>query len=90
MVCVRPHEQSNVLPKGSSAITHGFYSHRTRLDKSPRNADPLGASLPHQWFRNGQEPVDPAKQPTAQERRLKNNTTTFADESAKQGYDWEF
>ena len=46
-------------------------------------------SLSHQWFWDGTEHVDPAKEATAQERRLKNNTTTLADEYAKQGKDWE-
>jgi len=45
--------------------------------------------LPHQWFWDGMEHVDPAKEATAQEKRLKNNTTTLADEYAKQGKDWE-
>jgi len=45
--------------------------------------------LPHQWFWDGTEHVDPAKEATAQEKRLKNNTTTLADEYAKQGKDWE-
>ncbi len=48
-----------------------------------------GVSLPHQWFWDGMEHVDPAKEAVAQERRLKNNTTTLADEHAKQGKDWE-
>ena len=46
-------------------------------------------NLPHQWFWDGTEHVDPAKEATAQERRLKNHTTTLADEYAKQGKDWE-
>ncbi len=46
-------------------------------------------NIPHQWFWDGTEHVDPAKEATAQERRLKNNTTTLADEYAKQGKDWE-
>jgi len=46
-------------------------------------------SIPHQWFFDGTEHVDPAKEATAQERRLRNNTTTLADEYAKQGKDWE-
>ena len=45
--------------------------------------------LPHQWFWDGTEHVDPAKEANAQEKRLKNNTTTLADEHAKQGKDWE-
>jgi len=47
------------------------------------------ARLPHQWFWDGTEHVDPAKEASAQEKRLKNNTTTLADEYAKQGKDWE-
>jgi len=45
--------------------------------------------IPHQWFWDGMEHVDPAKEALAQEKRLKNNTTTLADEYAKQGKDWE-
>jgi len=45
--------------------------------------------MPHQWFWDGQEHVDPAKEATAQEKRLSNHTTTLADEYAKQGKDWE-
>ena len=44
---------------------------------------------PHQWFWDGMEHVDPAKEATAQEKRLKNHTTTLAHEYAKQGIDWE-
>jgi len=43
----------------------------------------------HQWFWDGTEHVDPAKEATAQERRLKNNTTTLAHEYARAGKDWE-
>ena len=49
-----------------------------------------GAGEPaHQWFWDGTEHVDPAKEATAQEKRLKNNTTTLAAEYARQGKDWE-
>ena len=44
---------------------------------------------PHQWFWDGMEHVDPAKEANAQETRLKNHTTTLANEYAKQGRDWE-
>jgi len=43
----------------------------------------------HQWFWDGTEHVDPAKEARAQETRLKNHTTTLAHEYAKQGLDWE-
>jgi lambda family phage portal protein len=45
--------------------------------------------LPHQWFWDGHEHVDPAKEANAQETRLRNNTTTLAIEYARQGLDWE-
>jgi capsid protein len=44
---------------------------------------------PHQWFWDGMEHVDPAKEASAQETRLKNHTTTLAHEYARQGKDWE-
>ena len=54
---------------------------------------PLGVrtmnELPHQWFWDGTEHVDPAKEARAQETRLKNHTTTLAHEYARQGKDWE-
>jgi lambda family phage portal protein len=46
-------------------------------------------SLSHQWFWDGTEHVDPAKEANAQATRLTNNTTTLANEYAKQGRDWE-
>jgi lambda family phage portal protein len=45
--------------------------------------------LDHQWFWDGQEHVDPAKEANAQATRLQNNTTTLAYEYARQGRDWE-
>ena len=46
-------------------------------------------SLEHQWFWDGTEHVDPAKEASAQARRLASNTTTLASEYARQGKDWE-
>jgi lambda family phage portal protein len=45
--------------------------------------------LPHQWFFDGHEHVDPAKEANAQKIRLESNTTTLATEYARQGKDWE-
>lgn len=42
-----------------------------------------------QWFWDGFEHVDPAKEATAQSKRLALNTTTLAAEYAKEGKDWE-
>lgn len=44
---------------------------------------------PHQWFWDGQEHVDPAKEAAAQAQRLESNTTTLATEYARAGKDWE-
>ena len=45
--------------------------------------------LDHQWFWDGFEHVDPAKEANAQATRLSSHTTTLAIEYAKQGRDWE-
>jgi capsid protein len=49
----------------------------------------LGGDPPHSWFWDGFEHVDPAKEASAQETRLKNGTTTLAYEYAREGKDWE-
>ncbi|GMV98191.1 MAG: hypothetical protein AMXMBFR83_25430 [Phycisphaerae bacterium] len=45
--------------------------------------------VPHQWFWDGHEHVDPAKEASAQATRLASHTTTLAAEYARQGKDWE-
>jgi len=47
------------------------------------------SAVPHTWFWDGFEHVDPAKEAMAEERRLKNGTTNLAIECARQGHDWE-
>jgi capsid protein len=54
----------------------------------PPSARAIGDSS-HQWFWDGMEHVDPAKEANAQETRLRNHTTTLASEYAKEGKDWE-
>ncbi len=54
----------------------------------PAGLGPI-AEWPHQWFWDGHEHVDPAKEATAQATRLANHTTTLADEYARRGQDWE-
>jgi len=57
-----------------------------------RSRDPRILSfqgLDHQWFWDGFEHVDPAKEANAQSTRLSSHTTTLAIEYAKQGRDWE-
>lgn len=57
-------------------------------DLLPAGIGPI-ADWPHQWFWDGQEHVDPAKEASAQATRLANHTTTLAHEYARQGRDWE-
>jgi capsid protein len=47
------------------------------------------SDVPHQWFYDGSEHVDPAKEANAQATRLTSHTTTLAAEYARQGKDWE-
>jgi len=54
----------------------------------PAGIGPI-ADWPHQWFWDGHEHVDPAKEANAQATRLTNHTTTLADEYARKGQDWE-
>lgn len=49
----------------------------------------FGAGLPHQWFWDGFEHVDPVKNARAQQIRLKNGTTNLQIECAKDKMDWE-
>ncbi len=51
-----------------------------RMTDAPRN---------HQWFWDGNEHVDPAKEANSQSTRLTSRTTSLAREYAKQGLDWE-
>jgi lambda family phage portal protein len=44
--------------------------------------------IPHQWFWDGWQHVDPAKEANAQATRLKSGTATLADEWARSGHDW--
>jgi lambda family phage portal protein len=44
---------------------------------------------PHEWYWDGREHIDPLKDSTAQETRLRVGTTTLAREGSKAGVDWE-
>lgn len=59
------------------------------LPDSVRTLEAAETGYPHQWFWDGTEHVDPAKEANAQARRLANHTTTLAAEYAKCGLDWE-
>jgi lambda family phage portal protein len=55
----------------------------------PNSLRTLDSTFEHQWFWDGHEHVDPAKEANAQQIRLTNHTTTLAHEYARQGRDWE-
>jgi len=45
--------------------------------------------MAHKWFYDGTRHVDPQKEANAQSIRLKNRTTTYAQEFGAEGKDWE-
>lgn len=47
------------------------------------------ADWPWRWFWEGPKHVDPQKEANAQATRLLNHTTTYAEEYARRGLDWE-
>ena len=49
----------------------------------------IAPRIDHTWFFDGHEHVDPLKESSAQALRLANHTTTYADEYARRGLDWE-
>ncbi len=58
-------------------------------DYLPSSLRTLDSTFEHQWFWDGHEHVDPAKEANAQKIRLASHTTTLAHEYARQGRDWE-
>ncbi len=59
------------------------------LPQSMRTRDADVRRRKHQWFWDGNEHVDPAKEANAQATRLTSRTTSLAREYARQGLDWE-
>ncbi|MBI5939829.1 MAG: phage portal protein [Caulobacterales bacterium] len=55
----------------------------------PQRVRSVDTDWTHQWFWDGHEHVDPAKEANAQATRLTSLTTTLADEYARKGQDWE-
>ncbi len=83
-VC-RKHLMGRVLDRIFSA----WLDEATRIpDLLPENSPAWSGSIPHTWFFDAWEHVDPAKESTATQNDLENNTTTIADECAKIGKDW--
>jgi len=83
-------EQSHIETVVLDRILNAWLSEAVLIEGLlPQPARIKGARFAHQWFWDGHEHVDPAKEANAQDTRLKNNTTTLAHEYAKQGLDWE-
>ncbi|MBW7905285.1 MAG: phage portal protein [Phycisphaerae bacterium] len=55
----------------------------------PQAARSVDVDLPHQWFWDGFEHVDPAKEASAQDVRLRSGLTSFPREYAILGLDYE-
>jgi lambda family phage portal protein len=81
-------EQSHVEVVVLDRIFDAWLDEASLVMDLPGGPDRL-EGWPHQWFWDGQEHVDPAKEATAQATRLANHTTTLADEYARRGLDWE-
>ena len=84
----------------SGRLDHQTYYKSLKVDRAFMEAeilDPVFGKWLREWAHAtgtdidvcGHEHVDPSKEATAQEKRLKNHTTTLASEYAKQGKDWE-
>jgi len=58
------------------------------LGMIPRGMPPI-SEWDWEWAWDGREHVDPSKEASAQEVRLRTHTTTLAHEYAKQGKDWQ-
>ncbi|HRQ75582.1 MAG TPA: phage portal protein [Phycisphaerales bacterium] len=80
------HLQTAVLDRILRAWLHEAVLIEGLLPQSMRRVDSF---VPHSWFWDGVEHVDPAKEANAQATRLSNHTTTLATEFARQGRDWE-
>jgi len=78
------HLEDTVLDR----ILDAWLREAVKTNLLPESAQAL-VDYPHQWFWDGHEHVDPAKDANAQGTRLANHTTTLAAEYARQGKDWE-
>ncbi|TWU39330.1 phage portal protein [Novipirellula artificiosorum] len=83
-------EQSQLAHAVLDRILHAWLREAVLIEGYlPNSLRTLDADTTHQWFWDGHEHVDPAKEANAQKIRLANHTTTLAIEFARQGRDWE-
>ncbi|MEZ6097162.1 MAG: phage portal protein [Pirellulaceae bacterium] len=83
-------EQSHLSRVILDRVFHAWLQEAVLIDGYlPQEMRTLNADTSHQWFFDGHEHVDPAKEANAQKIRLISHTTTLAHEYARQGRDWE-
>jgi lambda family phage portal protein len=83
-------EQSQLARVVLDRILHAWLREATLIEGYlPNSLRTLDSTFEHQWFWDGHEHVDPAKEANAQATRLGSHTTTLADEYARKGQDWE-
>ncbi len=83
-------DQSHIESVVLSRLIEVWFFEAMRIDGFlPASLHRFDSRVPFQVFWDGHEHVDPAKEANAQERRLKNHTTTLANEYARRGLDWE-
>jgi lambda family phage portal protein len=83
-------EQSQMARTILDRILHAWLREAILIEGYlPNSLRALDSSFEHQWFWDGHEHVDPAKEANAQKLRLASHTTTLAHEYARQGRDWE-
>ena len=82
-------EQSDLVDVALDPVFNEWIAELVRNPQAHLASQVARARWPHEWIFPGHEHVDPAKEAAAQERRLKNHTTTLALEYAARGLDWE-
>ena len=83
-------EQSQIARTVLDRILHAWLREAILIEGYlPNSLRTFDSTFEHQWFWDGHEHVDPAKEANAQKIRLSNHTTTLAHEYARQGRDWE-
>lgn len=83
-------EQTNLERVALDRIFAAWFAEAVLIEGYlPQSLRMRNVALPHQWFWDGIEHVDPQKDATAQSTRLASNTTTLAREYAREGLDWE-
>ncbi|GAA4447253.1 phage portal protein [Novipirellula rosea] len=83
-------EQSQLARVVLDRILHAWLREAILIEGYlPNSLRTLDSTFEHQWFWDGHEHVDPAKEANAQKIRLASHTTTLAIEFARQGRDWE-